>query len=537
MKINMPVTTHEVLMPEGRPIVSKTDIKGIITYANQTFLDISGYSREELIGKNHNIVRHPDMPPEAFAWLWDTLKQDLPWRGVVKNRCKNGDFYWVEACVTPLKENGRTVGYMSVRNIPNRNEVAACEALYRAIREKRATLPKRSFRFDDLSFLMLMKVVFVLIALLLGGATLYLLARDNALVERLIAAIFGASSLLVLGAGYWLGTSIQSFLKRLGLGLSELAKGNFTFSIRDDARNEFGRLLNDAESMRINLRAIIADVTLTTKEVDAAARTVEAEMRALLDRIHIQSDHVNSTSAAMEEMLRSIMSAQENTGTSAEIAKKTMNTVADGGKRMESSVASVQHIVNAVGESRATITNLRDLVQRIDQLTLTIRDVADQTNLLALNAAIEAARAGEQGRGFAVVADEVRKLAERTSGSTKDISNTVSAIHQATSAAGNMMEQTVSEVSRSTALINESSRSLEEILSASRQTMAMIDQMSIMQREQADAINGVANSMNVVHQLETDNVNSIRNTGSRASRLALVSSELQDLIKHFEKSL
>lgn len=93
MKINNPVTNNEVQLQCGKPIVSKTDLKGVITYANQSFIDISGFSREELIGKNHNMVRHPDMPPEAYAWLWDTIKQDMPWRGIVKNRCKNGDFY------------------------------------------------------------------------------------------------------------------------------------------------------------------------------------------------------------------------------------------------------------------------------------------------------------------------------------------------------------------------------------------------------------------------------------------------------------
>src|SRR5512135_2509778 len=130
MKINTPVTNNEILMQPGRPIVSKTDLKGIITYVNQTFMDISGYSREELIGKNHNIVRHPDMPVQAFAWLWDTIKQDLPWRGVVKNRAKNGDFYWVEAYVTPIRENEITWGFMSVRNFPVRVEFQVCEGVY-----------------------------------------------------------------------------------------------------------------------------------------------------------------------------------------------------------------------------------------------------------------------------------------------------------------------------------------------------------------------------------------------------------------------
>ena len=112
MKVNLPVTQHEVFLDPARPIVTKTDLKGQITYANRAFIDISGFHEDELLGFSHNIVRHPDMPPEAFADLWDTLKAGRPWRGLVKNRSKTGDFYWVEAYVSPITENGQTIGYM-----------------------------------------------------------------------------------------------------------------------------------------------------------------------------------------------------------------------------------------------------------------------------------------------------------------------------------------------------------------------------------------------------------------------------------------
>ena len=130
MKTNLPVTQTEVRIPKGRYIVSRTDLKGIATYVNDTFVTVSGFSRDELIGKNHNVVRHPDMLPGAFEWLWETIKQGRPWRGIVKNRCKNGDFYWVDALVVPVLKDGRSIGYMSVRNEPSREQVAAAEAFY-----------------------------------------------------------------------------------------------------------------------------------------------------------------------------------------------------------------------------------------------------------------------------------------------------------------------------------------------------------------------------------------------------------------------
>ena len=138
MKTNLPVTANEVHLEPGEIIVSTTDLKGMITSVNQAFVRISGFSEAELIGANHNMVRHPDMPVEAFADLWRSLKQGRPWTGYVKNRCKNGDFYWVEANVTPIYKDGVVAGYMSVRRRPDRAHVEAADQAYRLFKESRA---------------------------------------------------------------------------------------------------------------------------------------------------------------------------------------------------------------------------------------------------------------------------------------------------------------------------------------------------------------------------------------------------------------
>jgi methyl-accepting chemotaxis protein len=133
----MPVTNVEYELKDGSSIVSKTDLKGIITYVNDDFLDASGYAEQELIGQPHNLVRHPDMPEEAFADLWRTLKKGRPWTGLVKNRRKDGGFYWVIANATPIWENGSCVGYMLVRSKPTRAQIEAHEAVYRLFKEGR----------------------------------------------------------------------------------------------------------------------------------------------------------------------------------------------------------------------------------------------------------------------------------------------------------------------------------------------------------------------------------------------------------------
>ncbi|MDP2177974.1 methyl-accepting chemotaxis protein [Methylicorpusculum sp.] len=140
MKINMPVTDREIVMKKGTILVTKTDLKGSITYANDAFVEISGFSRNELIGSNHNVVRHPDMPPAAFKDLWDTVKAGNPWTALVKNRTKSGDYYWVEANVTPYYENKQVAGYLSVRQPPTRDQINQAEALYQKVSANQAAL-------------------------------------------------------------------------------------------------------------------------------------------------------------------------------------------------------------------------------------------------------------------------------------------------------------------------------------------------------------------------------------------------------------
>jgi methyl-accepting chemotaxis protein len=151
MKINMPVTQHELDFKDSMQIVSKTDLKGKITFVNRDFLDISGFTEEELIGQSHNIVRHPDMPPEAFADLWNTVKSGKPWIGIVKNRCKNGDHYWVEAIVSPYAENGHMAGFISCRKKATRQQIEGAMRYHKKLKEGKSWIETmqdklRSFR-------------------------------------------------------------------------------------------------------------------------------------------------------------------------------------------------------------------------------------------------------------------------------------------------------------------------------------------------------------------------------------------------------
>lgn len=262
MKINSPVTDHEVVMEDGQTIVSKTDLKGAITYINDYFKEISGFSDEELLGKNHNVVRHPDMPPAAFQDLWDHMKAGKPWTGMVKNRCKNGDYYWVEAHVTPVRHNGRVVEYMSVRTKPGREQIEAAERLYQDINAGRASLAPTT-RWQKLRAKLSgwgLRERFA--ALMAGGAAAFGLAGwgihaaiaggtdpGTALATGLGAVFLAMCGLLYLALQRGVVSPLRELVQRFG----ELTEGNFRAHIDIHRGDEIGDVLRALKTMQIKL--------------------------------------------------------------------------------------------------------------------------------------------------------------------------------------------------------------------------------------------------------------------------------------------
>jgi methyl-accepting chemotaxis protein len=246
MKINEPVTDREIPFPEDTILVSKTDAKGIITYANPDFVKISGFSEEELLGRNHNIVRHPDMPPEAFADLWATVKQGDTWTGIVKNRAKNGDYYWVKANVTPIDLPDGGVEYMSVRTPPSEEEKRFAEKLYADVRAGRAKVPSTE---SQMSFWTLERI------LLLGGG----------LVGAFVLAVMG---LLAAGAGHdWLYAGLVAALAS-GLGAAWLFKRHVMDPLKQ-GRDKLKQILMDDyfDWMQVTHKGTVGSVLQTMRSV------------------------------------------------------------------------------------------------------------------------------------------------------------------------------------------------------------------------------------------------------------------------------
>ena len=275
MKINQPVTDIERHMKEGTILVSKTDLKGAITYCNKDFVEISGFDYSELLGKNHNIVRHPDMPPEAFQDLWETVQSGRPWSGVVKNRCKNGDFYWVKANVTPLTHNGRVTGFMSVRTPPSRDEVMAAERLYQEINAGRAALHPRGMRR------WLTSIRSVDVRYLLGGTVFLTVAFFAAIAAMLLAGVphsyilwlLGLVSVSTLGFGLLLTRHVTRPMEYVQQKLAQITEGNYFDWVETDRDDEIGRMMQALKSTQIKLGFDVMDAREKAHE---AARIKQA---------------------------------------------------------------------------------------------------------------------------------------------------------------------------------------------------------------------------------------------------------------------
>ncbi|MEW6165380.1 MAG: methyl-accepting chemotaxis protein [Pseudomonadota bacterium] len=693
MKVNLPVTQREKSFPPGRYLVSKTDLKGITTYANDAFVELSGFTREELIGKNHNIVRHPDMPPQAFEDLWRTIKTGMPWRGIVKNRSKDGDHYWVDAFVVPVRENDAITGYMSVRSAPSRHAVTQAEALYKQLNATKARLDTRPPLFKRLSIKARLAAIMAFMGLMLAGGAVVGIAgmgmtnatlektyrtglepieavgrvttlmadnraqvmlalqhnpvnpfakmhdhpvtlhadaivrnRDEitALVEEigkrelpesfkpllsryaeargayvkeglmparqaLLDGDFDAANtilmkqvnptyakaaglahevqeamkavaredfaaaqsryatlralalggtlaalLVVAAAAFFLLRSIVAPLNRAIGHFDRMAQGNLTDAIDISGRDEAGRVLTQLAAMQVHLKVMLDEIQSAAQAIEAQSGRVEWQTASVVDQSEQQRDRAASVAAATEEFSQSVREVAASAGQTAGAAEEAQTQVAAAQISMEASTAATSRVVDAVQSSSRTIGELNQAIAKIGDISQTIKEIADQTNLLALNAAIEAARAGEQGRGFAVVADEVRKLAERTATSTADITTTVAEIRHVTDAAVGSMNHAVVEVEQGIGKIHESVSGLSRITGTSQEVTGMARHIADAAQEQAIASEQVASNMEKIAGLIDSNLESAHEAKGAADTLKETAQELRRVVAQFK---
>ncbi len=542
MKINLPVTNTETLLPEGEFIYSSTDLKGVIVEANEAFARISNYTREEMIGQSHNIVRHPEMPPEAFADLWRDLKAGRPWRGVVKNRRKDGGFYWVVANASPVRENGQLVGYQSVRVRPTREEVAAAGDAYKRIAagdksihiEHGRVVKRRAAWISQLLSLRSQMTLAGLAALLPAGEMLSRHFAGPALPGFVALPLAAVTALYAL---YYLLFYVPGTARDLNATADwledVLSTGNLTRRLDLARRDVLGSIARKADKFASSMQATIQGIADVAQQVSTAATEVNSGMRSSRTSAQTQSEATSSAAAAIEQVTVSI-------GEVAAHAKVTMATASQAGEVSRAGATVTQNASRTIESLADTVRRAAEQVESLGQrsaeisrVTVVIKEIADQTNLLALNAAIEAARAGEQGRGFAVVADEVRKLAERTTQATQEIGRMTQSIQRETQSAVNGMRSGAEQVAEGVHLVNATEESLRQINVEMAKTTEMVGEISHASSEQQAAMTELAQNVERVASMTEQNVSVVSQTSATVDYLNSVVARMRKAVTQY----
>jgi PAS domain S-box-containing protein len=719
MRQNLPITTHEVVLSPEHAIISHTNSKGQIQYVNEHFVEISGFTREELIGQPHNIVRHPDMPSEAFRDMWTTLKAGRPWQGIVKNRCKNGDYYWVRATATP-RDDGN---FMSVRVRATPDEIRDAQALYDRIKRREPVklsggvpvstsslgriaalhrwMSNRSFTAKIMAPVLALTVASgagvawqmaglytatleaagarggqdlitaaqnarrfyndnVLQKALNAGLTMshdysapdavplpasvmralgemsqtghgesgsvklfsdkpftfragaqtqlddferdamrYLTANPTGTFARLeerasgpvyryakadvmtqqacvachnnhpdtpktdwrvgdvrgvIAAEMPLSDLRSAFAGPVVEIAVASAgvlilvmgllsvlmrqqareMRDVGRIASDIAHGDLTTDIRVVREDETGQIFHNLLIMRNRLYEIAHAMRQGSQRMTEASDIMLESGHASAAGAEQQRESSASMAAALEQLSASVEHIGQNSESVYRVAEAAGATSHSGAESVRESVRKMQTIAETVMASSDAIEELNAWSERIGEIVTSIKGIADQTNLLALNAAIEAARAGEHGRGFAVVADEVRVLAARTAEATEEINAMVESIRSSTSGAVDKMREGVAHVDEGVQIATAAGDSVADIEVQTAEVVDATHQIQQVLQEQAQAAREVAQTIAHIAQLADANAEQAHGAVSSSQRVHDIANRMRDIASQFK---
>ncbi|ARP85479.1 methyl-accepting chemotaxis protein [Bordetella genomosp. 9] len=515
MRINEPVTQREYLFPTNEMLVSATDLKGTIAYCNPAFIEVSGFSREELVGQPHNVIRHPDMPREAFADMWTTIRAGRPWTAMVKNRRKNGDHYWVRANVTPVMRDGEAVGFLSVRVCPSREEVEEAEALYASMREGRL----RGWRLQEGALVRtglagaLGRLGRLPMAARVGighAASLAALALAGCLAFGGVAPLpfwIGAGAAAVVSGIAWalLSRQIGAPARNMSGFAARLAAGDLTADIESHGRDDLGQAQRALRQLQANLTAIVQDVRLQIRGVIDATREMSSGNLDLSQRTEQQAASLEQTAATMDELTRSVQGNADAAVRALNLVQEALTAAEDGGRI----ATQVEH----------TMTGITAASQRIADITGVIDGIAFQTNILALNAAVEAARAGEVGKSFAVVAGEVRNLAQRCAASAREIKDVV--------------QTSVAQIAEGTELVERTTRQMAAIDAAVHRVADVIREVADASGSQARGILQINEAVAELDGATQQNAALVEQGAATAARLSEQAAVLEEAVRLF----
>lgn len=514
MRSNQPVSQREYGIPEGVTLMSTTDPDSRITYANQAFVHVSGYERSELMGQPHNLVRHPDMPPAAFADMWATLQAGQSWTAVVKNRRKNGDHYWVRANAAPLMRQGKLQGYISVRTQAQPKETEAASALYADWQSGKATgwgLRKGVLvRTGPLRLLTATKTMSTAARVRVGvwpiWPVLMVMAWAMGLSGTGLGVYAVVSALLMLTVAWWLERQLVVPLRQLARQACAVASGQFDPSLRLDRVDDIGMAFRCVNQAGLNVRSLVGDVGPQADGVRTASHEIAEASNDLGARTEKSAASLEQSAAALEQMTSSVAQSAQTAAEAKRLASDAASSAQAGGR-------VVSELVDTMTQINASSRKISDIIGVID-------GIAFQTNILALNAAVEAARAGEQGRGFAVVAGEVRSLAQRSASAAREIKT--------------LINESVESVGAGAAQVERSRHAMNDIVDQIHKVADLLAELNSAAQEQSHGISEVNIAVGELDRTTQQNAAMVEQASAAAGSLRDQSVLLSDAVSVFK---
>jgi len=520
MRKNLPITGKEVLFDDNERIISITNAKGVITAVNEAFIKISGFTEDELIGQAHNLVRHPDMPQAAFADLWTTLKQGKPWMGLVKNRCKNGDHYWVNAYVMPVYKNGQLTGYQSVRTKPERKHIETAERFYSNLQNN-----KKPFSFNNTK------------------SRQYLACLLTASVPAMFIAAFNSNSWVALTSGAaaavacslalykWQQKPLQTIQQRAKeIHDSDVACLAYCGNTSPLSNTEVA--LKSLQSQQATLVELLKNSAADLLSVIQETNDVVQKSN---DGVNQQSTEITQLATAINQMSTAIDDVAKNAVTTASSTHEASIEVDDSQSIIENTKTAISQLAEDIGNANALIRDLKQDADNINNIVSVINGITFQTNLLALNASVEAARAGEAGKGFSVVAEEVRSLANSTQSSTTEIESTIQALQKRTLETVSVMEASQSQAKRTSEEAQSITSALETIAKSVASVSDMNTEIATATEQQSAVTKEINRSIGNINSSVDNITQAAQQTAEAGHKLEAVAEEINSVVAQFRR--
>ena len=513
MRDNGYVSQREFPLSEGDTLLSTTDLKGRITYANDSFIHCSGFEREELYGKAHNLVRHPDMPEGAFADMWRTVQQGHPWTALVKNRRKDGDHYWVRANASPIRRDGEVVGYLSVRTRPDIAEVEQHERIYQRLRNGDTRLGLQRghvVRHGWWQLASRWKFVPLAARMRLGVLGLWLMGSAQVLTQQggagagLAAAVWTLTMLLVV---WWLRVAVHRPMAQLLTEARAVASGQKARSLFSGRADEIGCLMRSIEQAGLNLVSLVSDIQGKSVRVSEGAQDLQQGNEELARRTSDAAASLEETAAATEQLATTIQANSETAQEAADLASHAVTAAARS--------------ADMVAQARANMAGIAHASQRVADITALIDGIAFQTNILALNAAVEAARAGEHGKGFAVVAAEVRALSIRSADAAKEIKQ--------------LIEASASQVDAGARAVSGAGDAMSDAVGTVERLASMMASIRVASSEQAGGVAQINVALNRLEQMTQENAAQVQHNAGLSRALSEQAQRLDEAASVFRQ--